>query len=150
MALYFRNQVLPGNHSSIVRGSPNRQIRRFNFWRIDGEGEIVGELLGRELTVELVLANQYTRFADLRRQLDRLDSQRGLNGTLRNSSGSGAALQEDTFNNVTFDGYEMASFGGQQSPGPLQDVANTLFNDSGTADGGWFVPLILRFYQLLT
>jgi hypothetical protein len=64
-----------------------------------------------------------------------------------------ADVGDDTFNepynNCTFDRYERTPLPGQQAATPIKDYAQTLFDDNGEADGGWFILLTLYFRQLL-
>lgn len=135
MALKFKIDI-PGNHGAIVRGSPEFRARRVNFWKVKGVGEIVNLNGGRMLTVRCILFDEWDEVDDLLEFLGKLDDLVNHNDTLEETGN----IQQE-FENVTFEGYEMLPLEGQQEPGPLQDIA-------GTVDDGWFIQIVLHFYQL--
>ena len=149
MALTFNGKSIPGSHGSLVFSSPEPQLRRVRFWDLKGEGEIAGENGGRPIVVEHILHEGYTSHIDLTVALNDLNKLVGVNAQLKADTGSGSGRILQSFNSTTFEGYEFRALEGQPTPGPLQDVAGTLFDDDGNADGGWFVGLTLRFRQLV-
>jgi hypothetical protein len=149
MPLEFNGKSIPGSTGQIAYGSPEQQLYRVKFYGLQGEVEIFGEAGGRSVFIPHILHNRFTAYRDLIRARDNLDNLCGQNGRLFYSSGSGSALQQTSFSDTTLERWEMLAMPGQDSPGPLQDIAGTLFNDSGIGDGGWFLPVVLHFRQLV-
>ena len=146
--LKFNGRVYSGSHGALVVGSPEQHVRRVKYWDLPGEAEIVGRPGGRNITVDLLLHDTYTQ-DQLVSELSNMDDRIGTNGTLKESGNVSR-----TYKNCTFDGYEIIPFGGQDSPGMLQDVAGTLRDDDGDLEldgqnnGGWFIAVRLMFRQL--
>lgn len=141
--LKFAGKEIPGSHGPIIYASPELAVKEIQFWEVNGIAEIVGGQGGRWLTIEHTLHNRCTTPRALVAELNKLKSYQGLTGSLVES---GTIAQ--TFKNVTFRGWEPAALPGQREPGPLKDVAGTLLDDEGNADGGWFITLLLQFRQL--
>jgi hypothetical protein len=149
MAITFKGQAIRGSHGSLIFTSPDPQLKRSRYFDIKGEAEIAGESGGRPITIDHLLHFNCSNLGQLQTLLDKLDKLVGQHGLLRHETGSGASRQLQRFDDCTFEGYEFRALAGQQAPGPLQDVAGTLFDDDGNADEGWFAPLTLKFRQLL-
>jgi hypothetical protein len=90
------------------------------------------------------LHNKCAKPKDLITELNKLKGYQGVNGVLQEISG---AINQKQFN-CTFRGWEPALLPGQRDPGMLKDLAGTLRDDNGVADGGWFITLMLQFRQL--
>lgn len=148
MALEFNSKPIPGTTLSIVYGAAEPQLRRARFWKAIGEIEVAGETGGRDVLVTHILHNSFAKHADLLAEIRKLDGLVLQNGTLNHSTGSGSTLQRSDFRNTTFEGYQQQALGSEQV-GPLKDLAGTLLNADGSADGGWFVTLALKFHQLV-
>lgn len=148
MALEFNSKPIPGTTLSITYGAAEPQLRRARFWKAIGEIEVAGETGGRDILVTHILHNSLAKHADLLAEIRKLDGLVLQHGTLRHSTGTGSGLQRSEFRNTTFEGYEQQPLGGEQT-GPLKDLAGTLLDDNGNADGGWFISLTLKFHQLV-
>ena|SRR3990167_9033467 len=144
MALTFKGKLIPGSHGPIQFVSPELQFRRGRYWQVKGTYEVMGRVGGRPLMVDHTLHFGFDTTDKLYLAIRDLDKLLGQNGTL--SETGNITKQHD---NCTFERYEMIPLEGQPVAGPLQDVAETLFDDEGEGDGGWFITLQLYFYQLL-
>lgn len=141
--LTFAGKEIPGSHGPIIYASPELAVTELQFWESDGIAEIVGGQGGRWLTVRHTLHNRCQQPKDLTKELNKLKSYQGTVGDLKETG-----TIEQTFKNCSFRGWEPDILPGQRDPGPLKDVAGTLLDDEGNADGGWFITILLQFRQL--
>lgn len=118
---------------------PGREhiVARTHYPGLAGESEISLDTAGRDLSVEIILHDSYTR-ESLHQYVDQLLQRSqseggyvGIHGTLEVDSPAGVRQYENT----TYDGFD------EGDPAMIEDIA-------GTLGGGWICHGLLRFRQL--
>lgn len=148
MTLKFTGKTIPGTTLSFLYDAPSVPTRRMNYWDVIGEAEIVGKRVGRIITVQHVLHDEYSQYADLRQAFLALVQLIGEHGDLSLKTTAYGQQYNDVHSHCTLDSAEKIPWPGQEDAQPLKDIAGTLYNDNGEADGGWFFLVLLRFRQL--
>jgi hypothetical protein len=144
MSLVFDGTDIPGLHGAPVFGSWEVKRREVQFFQIRGAGEIAGEYGPRTISVLVLLHDNYDTVAKLLTKLDELSDLIGINSTLEEEGNI-----EREFDYCTFLGWEPVPLNGQESPGPLYNIAGTLDVDQDDDPvGGWFQQIMLHFRQL--
>jgi hypothetical protein len=138
MSLKFDGTDIPGLHGAPVFGSPEVKRRELAFFQVKGAAEIAGEVGARTISILVLLHDSYDTFAKLETKLAELNDLVGINSTLEEEGN----IERD-FDYCTFLGWEPVPLQGQESPGPLTDIAGTL-----DAAGCWFQQIVLHFRQL--
>jgi hypothetical protein len=150
MSLVFVNKPIPGTTESIITTSPDLPLRRVNYWDVRGEGEIIGKATGRNIIITHILHFEFS-YKDLQEFLnDELNFLVGRNGRLDYEATVNGDNANVRYESVTMERWEPIPLAGQEYPCALKDISNTLFDDEGDADGGWFQYMTLYFRQLIT
>jgi hypothetical protein len=148
MSLKFGSFEIPGTHGPLVLPSPELKVRRFQIYRLLGEGEIVGKRGGRTLQIQVLLHDSWEQPEELDEWKLLLEEQIGVNDTLKKEISytldGRQTTAEQRLDFCTFEGYEPDP----ETPGPLPDVAGMLDSDNGQPIYGWFQIIWLRFRQL--
>lgn len=108
MALYFPeadNQLIPGSHGVVHRGSWELNVQRTRFFGLSGESEIggAGSFAGRVITFEHWLHGAYTDILQIGAALEFLERLVGTHGTLLAFNSTLSQRLE----NCTFDAFRM-------------------------------------------
>ena len=149
--LTFKNNRIRGSTTAFNCGSPDIPLRRFNYWDVRGEAEIIGKQSGRSIIVQHLFFGNYQNWSRFEEALDELDAMIGVNAKLEFTTDVDGDAYVRQFKNTTFDKWEPVALAGQSDPGPLKDIAGTLFEEGlDEPDEGWFLPMTLYFRQLLT
>jgi len=138
MPLIFASKPFPGSNHAPQTVSPSLEVVRTKFFGVRGESEIRGVFGSRPIQYYhwIFDGNALRTYASIVAFLEALDKQVGTNDTLieQARTGNSSLTTIETFENVTFDGY--------QRVGPiLQDAA-------GTLGGGFWVPLLTNWTQI--
>ena len=149
MAIYlFEPQSSPalkcGNlHGAPVIKSPTPKLHRRHFWGNEGEVEIKGGRVGREVMLNAILNDSsWTDTSKVYNYIKTsLESNLGSNGPITVTFPEAATA---VFKFCTLERYELVTQPGHQHPAPLKDVTSQL---NGTADT-WWIEVNLYFHQL--
>ena len=142
----FGRYIIPGYTHTPQAGSPQVRVRRTHNWGREGILEVRSAPGGRDIAIThvLVVGSEGSEYKLVTAKLLELDGAIGQNGRLEvyGHLTAAASVASHLFINSTFDEWTQLPFPGQESAGPIKDLA-------GCFGGGWIMKMQLRFHQVL-